>query len=401
MESQKGNRVVRVAIAGDGLDRESLRQAIEQMRAIGGPAGRLGAMIAERLDALPDERKLRRDAAIVALAETFDGKPWQVAGEAASAILRYATSAWKRRDCRLAAPPLEYAGSPAKLALFAIMREGGGAVIGQKQIAKLVARAGIAATRCFSGETHGTQIAVSMSIASCEADYRQTTDRKGPGPMNAQPKPHELEALAALARQPSTKKLLADDRSRRIAERQAGVDRIKALDANGALEWPAGQAAIKEAVAKCRQAECRLREANDALLAATAAASKASWAYTRARETEEAALIAGADLATISAWRNEMLDEMAALQRSGVLVHSESVERHPVTRKEVRRGFSNAKSVSARLAAVRAAFEEAGVLALEPDQARLPAIIAEARASWPKVDANPELAGTPAAGGPR
>ncbi len=215
--------------------------------------------------------------------------------------------------------------------------------------------------------------------------------------MNAAIKPNEIETLTALARQPDVQKTVAEERARMVSERQARVDRIKALDAKAEIEWPAGQAAIKAARTKVREAERHLREANEALAGATAAAMNRSWAYSNARQAEETPLIDGADVATIAAWKSELQDEMAALQRPGVLIHSESVERHPVTRREIRRGYTNVASVRARQAAVLAAFRAADLLALEPDQARLPTIIAETRASWPKVDQNPSFVETAAA----
>jgi hypothetical protein len=115
---------------------------------------------------------------------------------------------------------------------------------------------------------------------------------------------------------------------------------------------------------------------------------------TPSRQTEEEALIASADVATINAWQGELLDEHAALQRSGVLISAESVERNPVTRKGTRRGYSNAPSIRARQAALLEAFRESDLLKLEPDQSRLPAIISEKRASLPKVDQNPAFVET-------
>jgi hypothetical protein len=213
--------------------------------------------------------------------------------------------------------------------------------------------------------------------------------------MNAAAKTSEFEALAALAHQPSTQKLVAEDHARIVAERQARVDRIAALDAQAEVAWPKAQTAVTTASAKVREAERRLREANEALAAANAADSTASYAYTRARQAEEAALIAGADTVTIEAWQRELLDEFDRLRRPGVVIAGETIERHPVTRKAIRRGFSNAASVRARLLALRDAFEASDLLKLEPDQARLPALIAELRAALPTVDTNPNFIDAP------
>jgi hypothetical protein len=210
--------------------------------------------------------------------------------------------------------------------------------------------------------------------------------RGAPKITNSAIKPQEAQVLAALARQPANLKLLAADRASTVADRQACVDRIKALDAEAEIDWPKGQRAIGLAVAKCREAERKLREACDTLFAANAAAAKANLEYTNAREAEEATLLATADIAAIDGWKKELLDEFAALQRAGLLVSSESIERDPVTRRTIRRRFSNAANIAARMAAVRETFRAIDLLKFEPDQTRLPTIFAAARASWPKVD---------------
>lgn len=133
------------AATAKALDRRRFRAAIERMRGCGGDVAVIGEILGARLDASPEERRGRRDAAIVALAETFHDTRWHVAGEVAKEILRYATSAWTRHDCRLDRASLIYAGNARRLALFTIMREGGdGAVIGRRQIAGILAKAGSA-----------------------------------------------------------------------------------------------------------------------------------------------------------------------------------------------------------------------------------------------------------------
>jgi hypothetical protein len=364
-----------------GIDR--LRRAAAQARAIGGDAEWLGRHIEIWLADQPDERLRRRDDAIIALVPFCEpGSYRHLAMQIRAMALRYETTRWPR-ERMLDASPLVHGAKGA--ALFALLRASGASgAPGFETIRKSLAAAGV-------GER--AAVALTQNIADRGASAQSPRRAK----LNATIKPDQLDVLAALARQPATQKLLADDRSRTIAERQARVDRIKALDAKAEIEWPKGQAEIKEAREKVREAERHLREANKALAGATAAAMNTSWAYTKARQAEETPLIDGADVATIAAWKRELQDEMAALQRPGVLVHSESVERHPVTRREIRRGYTNVASVRARLAAVVAAFRAADLLALEPDQARLPAIIAETRASWPKVDQNPSFVETAAA----
>lgn len=196
---------------------------------------------------------------------------------------------------------------------------------------------------------------------------------------------NERGAIAALARQPATLKAVEAERARVIAERQARLEKIGALDAKATFDWPAGQSSIKAAATKVRDAERRLREANQTLSDANAAAWNSSAAYTKARQVEELALIAGADHAAIAAWKTDLLDELEALRRPGSLQTFQTNEQDAVTRKVTARGFTNAPSIRARISAISEAFREADLLALEPDQSRIPERVAAARASWPKI----------------
>lgn len=204
--------------------------------------------------------------------------------------------------------------------------------------------------------------------------------------MNLAIKRNEAQVLAALARQPQNLKLLAEDHAKMVADRQASVDRIKALDAQSEAEWAKSQRAIESATAKFREAERKLREASEALFEANAARSRTRAEYTNAREAEEATLIATADIAAIEAWKTALIDEHTALQRPNILAYGQSTERDPVTRKTVHHGFSNASGIVALMKALLEAYYAADLLKFEPDQSRLPAIFAAARASWPRID---------------
>ena len=202
----------------------------------------------------------------------------------------------------------------------------------------------------------------------------------------AKPKPDTDILLAALARKPENQKLLADDRAAIVADRKARLARIKALDAKAEIDWPREQAAIAGAVAKVRAAERELRAANDGLNVVNAAAFEAQHARTVARRAEEAALLAGADVAAVEKFKGECLDELARLRGPGVLVSGETVERNPVTRETVRRLHGNGAAVRARLDAVLASYRGADELKLEPDQARLGEIVEAIKAAWPIVE---------------
>ncbi len=353
-----------------------MRAAIPQMAASGGKAAQLGALLENWLATRPDERLRRRDAAIVAMAEFCElGSNREIARQIRQRAARYETTRW-RRERMLVTPPLT-AGTEGA-ALFGLLRASGASgAPGDKTI-----RNALAAARA------GQNLELSVAQGEC---CSQPSNSRRSRKLNTTIKPNEIEVLAALARRPDVQKTVADDHARIVAERQARVDRIAALDAQAEVAWPKAQAAIKTASAKVREAERRLREANEALAAANAADSTASYAYTRARQAEEAALIAGADGATIEAWQRELLDDIDKLRRPGAIIAGETIERHPVTRKAIRRGFSNVASVRARLLALRDAFEASGELALAPDQATLTAKIAALREALPKVDANPDF----------
>lgn len=200
----------------------------------------------------------------------------------------------------------------------------------------------------------------------------------------------EVEALIALARQPTALKAAEDRHVKSVADRQARLDRIKAQDAKAGIEWPRNQNAIAKAVTKLRDLERQMREANDELWVAKAADADASNLYTRSRAVEEAALIEGADVTAIERWKGDCLNELDALRRPGVIVTKQTVERNPVTRQEIRNGYSNMASIRARLDAVLASYREADELKLVADPRKLPTVIAEIRAGWPVVDQNPE-----------
>lgn len=370
IEPPMASSVTALALRLDVAEVELLvRGAVPQMRAVGGHTARLGELLDEWLATRPDERRKRRNAAIVVLAGFCEpGSFRHVAKQIRTKGSRFEATRW-RRERMLAAAPLVHGAEGA--ALFALMRAcGDGGTPGDRTIREALAEFRRGQNNALS-VAHGTDQAV---VATNEQRSRH---------LNAM-KDSEFEALAALARQPTTQKILADDRARIVAERKARLDSIHALDAEAETAWPAGQAAIKAAAAKVRAAEVELRYANDALAKAHAEAAAASHTHTIARQGAERALIDGADSATIAAWRSELLDELDRLRRSGILIYSETIERHQVTRKQRKRGVTNAASVAARMKAVLDSRCED--LALEPDQSRLPAIIAEIRASWPPLE---------------
>ena len=207
--------------------------------------------------------------------------------------------------------------------------------------------------------------------------------------MNFVIKPSEIEALSQLARAPSTLAAIETAHAKSVADRTAHAARIAELDSKSAIDWPRGRAAIAKAIEARDQAIRDLANANAKLAKANADAFNASTEYTRGRQAAEAALLASADLPTISAWKDELLAELNALGKSSVIVTNVVTTRAELTGKPIRTGVSNMSSIVSRMAAVRAAYHAADLLKLEPDQRRLPSIIAEIRSSFTKVDNNP------------
>jgi hypothetical protein len=208
--------------------------------------------------------------------------------------------------------------------------------------------------------------------------------------MNAPINSKEMAALTALARSPAALKQLEDQHAKNVADRQSLNDRIAELDRSAEKTWPAGQLAIETAAKKVRAAERSLRESNDALAKAHTESFNASQAYTRERMAAEGALIEGADLATIAKWKDESLAELNRLQKPGIIVTNVVVSRSEATGKSIKSGVSNMASIVARMKAVSAAYHDADLLKVLPDQRQLPVVIAQIRASWPAIDNNPQ-----------
>jgi hypothetical protein len=207
--------------------------------------------------------------------------------------------------------------------------------------------------------------------------------------MNAQLNPSELELLTELARSPATQKAAEAAHAREVLERQQRNERIAELDRSREKTWPAGQRGIEAAAKKVRAAERALRDANEALATSHTDDFSASHEYSRSRMAEVSALSEGADLPTIAAWKDELLAELSALGRPGLIVTHVVVTRAESTGQPIRSGASNMASIVSRMKAVRQAYEDSDLLKLEPDQRKLPSIIAAIRAGWPAVDNNP------------
>lgn len=355
-------------------------RAVDQMRAIGGDAAWLGAMIAERLGKRPDYRAARlhhRDAAILALAQLYP--PAKSVRALTPTIERavsvYAATRWESERGRGAAPAIH---GPAGAALFNIMAASGGrGPPGEKTIRNALGAAGL-------GKTIGAPFSQKQA-----QDFPQLQLNRSDPAVNATPS--QAEVLAALARHPSATKIAAEESAKKVAARESLVARRRQIETASVTEWLKDVRAEEAAIAAVRAAEDALREANRKLGAANIA--RAAGAHTRRFEIEriDAELAAGADEASIRAFHDELYLALADAMRHGALVSVADVRRSEVTGKLVGRSRSNTASVQAHIAAVTEALRGIDLLRLEPDQSRLADRFAEIRAAIPAIDVNPQM----------
>ncbi len=207
--------------------------------------------------------------------------------------------------------------------------------------------------------------------------------------MNAMPK--EAEVLAALARHPSSAKIVAEEAARKVAERESLLARRRQIENASGPEWLKDLRAAEEAIAAVRAAEAALKEANRKLGAANAARANGAHARRVAIERIDAELAAGADEASILAFRDELERALAEAMRPGALATTSNVWRSEVTGKLGGQTRSNAASVRAHIAAVTQALRGLDLLRLEPDQSRLADRFAEIRAAIPAIDSNLQI----------
>jgi hypothetical protein len=237
--------VTRALLTAGSGDVDRLRAALRQAAAIGGDVAWLGGLIGARLADLPDERLRRRDQAFIDLAAYCTApSARRVAQETARRIRRYAASRWGREQLRPSAPLLH---GPEGAALFQIMRIGG--PIGFEAIRKILADA----------RNSDTYMGISTPVEITQIANQPRIEPMKDEPVNFAIRKDDLDGLTALARQPSTLKLIETDKARVVAERQARVDRIAALDAKAEKEWPASQKVIASKIAGVRAAEVALR----------------------------------------------------------------------------------------------------------------------------------------------
>jgi hypothetical protein len=205
------------------------------------------------------------------------------------------------------------------------------------------------------------------------------------------PKFNDAEIIASLIHNPETRKLAEAARARKVAARRECADRITSLDAEAEAAWPKLSNAIEIAKARVKAAEVKLRDANDQLAVAVHARSAASWSHTNSRREAEIELIDGAEMELIGRFREWLNDEREKTYKRSAIVSVSGIDRNSVTAKTIRTGANNLASIRAWQAAIASALERADLLALEPDQSRVPELIEGIRATLPPVDMNPRI----------
>ena len=361
-----------LALALDLDDLDRLRPVVAQWRALGGDSERFGAMIAECLDSLPAARATARNAALVDLVGTYAGKPWQAANAAATALRRYETTVWKRRDRNFASPPLEYESQPQKLALFAVMSNGGS--VGAKRISQIVA-------------SHCTKTAIDGNLTPACGFHgkrsRNSLNQTEAETLNAMTRPNDQAFLDALRAAPVGREIVKAETARTVAERAKLVDALRALDAKAPGDFAKLDKAVSVEVANVRAAEIALKAANDKLRAANFAKSGAVLAYDVERRRLEEALRASPAATLIDEFLRDMRDELDATRKrhDGGYLPIVADLRGVVGMIS----FGNKESVQRRLNAIHAAIEAAEALRLVADQTGLVEKLAALRAGLPEI----------------
>ncbi len=356
-------------------------RAVGQMRAIGGDAAWLGAMLGERLGKPPDyhaDRLRRRDGAILALARLYG--PAKSARDLATTIrmsaIRYETTRWKSERGLDAAPTVH---GPVGAALHALMAASGDRGAPKEKTIR---------NALGAAKTSGQSDCAPLAQKGAHLCQQLKPARSEPA-VNAQPR--EAEVLAALARHPSSAKIVAEEVAKKVAQREALLARRRQIENASGPEWLKDVRAEEAAIAAVRSAEDALKDANRKLSAANAARANGAYARRVAIEAIDAELAAGAADAAIEVFRTELWGALSAAQRPGALVVAADTRRSDVTGKLISRSRSNSASIRAHIAALSVALHSLDLLRLEPDQSRLADRFAEIRRAIPAIDTNPQF----------
>lgn len=198
--------------------------------------------------------------------------------------------------------------------------------------------------------------------------------------MNA--KPETQEFIRHLQEAPIGRVLRDEIAKSRLAERQALLTELRAAESAYLEEVPDLDAGIKDAIAKLREAELALQEANDTLRIANGAKSSAVAEFERLNHIYAGQLRATAspEIATFRAW---ISDELDAVDRA--------FESHPRVEKNILgvrfdNRITNGASVKARREALLGAASLArDHLPLQPDDAVVATTIEKIKAELPTI----------------
>jgi hypothetical protein len=352
------------------------RVALDQLAPLGPQGAALLAHLRAVLDARqsPDDPIRRRADAVQALAAFYSGSTRRVAVDMARDLGRYETGPWKR-DKHAARSPYQ-TGSTLDLK-FRVMRNSRAAP-GIETVRKIL-RPDLVDKKSTLEITHsGAQRDSTKRIEAPAVN--------APANVPALPVARVIEAFAL---SPTGQQIAAESHAATVRSRQEIRDALDALDAQAEKELPRVRKAQDDAIAAVREGERKLRALNDALNRASAAVSAGAHAYSHERARLEGLLRDLPEKAQIDEFLRAMLDELDATRRKIEVETSVITDR--LTGKKTERRINNKSSIDARVAAIRAAMEEAEGLALIADPSTIPARLEALRASIPEIGPPQEI----------
>jgi hypothetical protein len=181
--------------------------------------------------------------------------------------------------------------------------------------------------------------------------------------------------------------MLAAAGDRTAAERKALVDRLAAVEVEANAEMPKLHDALLKAADKVRAAQERLQAATAGLSSAATAKLSASVTFDRCRDDLRQQLRAGADNATIDAFRSWLLDQRDAARHSPIESVTVGALRNEITgKRQSARIATNKASIDARLSAILDAYRTLDDLRLIADQREVARRIDAIKSSLPAIE---------------
>jgi hypothetical protein len=220
------------------------------------------------------------------------------------------------------------------------------------------------------------------------------------------PKPGDSKLVDALRSSPLARKAVAEHEAATLERRTALVAEIEKLDKNAARELPPLQADVETALAEFNAAQdAMLGNHFDRPKYAQAVAARilargkidvardksvnASLAYSSRRDALERELRESA-APEIKLFKSEMLTAFWATRNKPPEIRPIIISANPLAGTASRAIASNAASAAARMRAIRAAMDQADLMALEPDQRGVDVRLEKLRHSLPAIG-RPEI----------